>query len=114
MDTFVRLLSNHNVSMENYHQFMMENPNLKLPQNYMQVFKDFRWSMVHHSFYNVEEYVKRMTELHNEHYQEFQDVRDYDTEKAKLIHEKDSRMPSQVPWKHYKDTGKEMFSAVFG
>jgi len=113
MDTFVRILSNHNVSMENYHRFMTDNPNLKLPENYQQVFKDFRWSMVDYSFYNVEEYVKRMTELNDEYYQEMEHVREYDTEKAQLLHEKDRRMPPQVPWKHYKDTGKEMFNAVF-
>lgn len=55
-----------------------------------------------------------MRELHHEHYQEFEDVREYDTETAKLLHEKDNRMPSQVPWKYYKNTRKEMFSTVFG
>lgn len=114
MDAFVRILSNHNVSMENYHEFMMNNPHLKLPENYMLVFKDFRWTMVDHSFYTMEEYMKRMTELHTEHYQEFADMRDYNTQKAQLLHEKDNRMPSQVPWKYYTDAKKEMFCAVFG
>jgi superfamily II DNA or RNA helicase len=112
MDAFIRILSNHNVSINNYHQFMKNNPHLKLPENYQQVFKDFRWSMVEHSFYTVEEYVKRMAELHHEHFQEFED--DYDTEKAQLLHEKDNRMPSQVPWKYYENTNKEMFRTVFG
>lgn len=113
MDTFVRLLSNNNVSANNYHQFIKDKPNLKLPVNYQQVFKDFRWSMVKCQYYNVDEYVKQMTELYNKHYEEIDDVGGYDTEKARLLHKIDNRMPPEVPWKHFENTRKELFSVIF-